>query len=250
MSKISKTFKKYKKVFIPYITVGDVPLPTTAKLVIEMSRAGAHLIELGVPFSDPLADGPTIQAASQRALKRGVTLLQVFDLVKDIRKKTAIPLILMSYYNPIYKFGVKNFATLCNRVGVDGVIVPDLPPEEAKGFGNLDTIFLIAPTSSDTRIKLISKACSGFIYCVSVIGITGAREKLSTEIKGLIKRVRTYTDKPIVVGFGISKREHVREIFKFADGVVVGSALLDVINRHRGRPDLVNIVGDFLRGLL
>jgi len=250
MSKISDTFAKYKKVFIPYITVGDVSLSLTEKLILEMTKRGAHIIELGVPFSDPLADGVTIQRAQERALKRKINIHKIFQLVREIRKKSNIPLILMSYYNPIYKFGVTKFIKEAKLKGVDGVIIPDLPPEEAKDFNGIDTIFLVAPTSTNDRIKLITTLSSGFIYCVSLTGTTGAREKLREDIRSLILKIRKYTDKPIAVGFGISNQEQVREITRVADGVIVGSAILEVINKYRNSPYLVNQVGEFIEYLI
>ncbi|MBI4722786.1 MAG: tryptophan synthase subunit alpha [Candidatus Stahlbacteria bacterium] len=252
MSKISDTFTKYKKVFIPYITVGDVNLSLTEELILEMSKRDAHIIELGVPFSDPLADGPTIQRASERALKRGINFPDIFHLVGKIRKKSNVPIVLMSYYNPIYKFGVQEFMKEAKSEGIDGIIIPDLPPEEASKIRKtkMDTIFLIAPTSTENRIKLIATLSSGFIYCVSVTGTTGARGKLEEDAKNLVSRIRRCTDKPIAVGFGVSTQEQVREIIKLADGVIVGSAILEVIEKYRDSSQLVKIVGDFIEYLI
>ncbi len=260
MTRISQVFAHLKsrgeKVFISYIAAGDPNLEITRRLVLEMEKRGAQIVELGVPFSDPLADGPTIQQASQRALQSGTTLTKILSLVKEIRKRSRIPIILMTYYNPIYRFGVPNFVEKAAEAGVSGIIVPDLPPEEAGGIKDaaqrfqLDTIFLLAPTSTPERIKSVAQASTGFIYCVSVTGVTGARERLSEEVRNLILKVRQYTDKPLGVGFGISTPEQTREIADLADAVIVGSAIIKVIERHLNSPQLVPAVGEFVESLI
>ncbi|MCD5390879.1 tryptophan synthase subunit alpha [candidate division NPL-UPA2 bacterium] len=260
MNRIGERFeelgKKGEKAFIAFITAGDPDLATTRSLVLELERRGVDIIELGVPFSDSLADGPTIQAASERALKNKVSLKDVLALVKDLRRETEIPLALLTYYNPVYKCGLERFVKEAVEGGVDGVIVPDLPPEEGKELKDfaqkmgLDTIFLVAPTSTPERIKLVARYSSGFIYYVSLTGVTGVREELAETIKPTINRIRRSTGKPIAVGFGISKPAQVREIASFADGVIVGSAIVRKVEENLGRKGLVREVGKFVEDLL
>lgn len=259
MSRLAKKFKelkeKKKSAFIAYITAGHPNSNITRGLIFELERCGVDIIELGVPFSDPLADGPVIQAASQHALKNGATLESIIKLVKDIRKKVAFPLCLMSYYNPIYRMGIARFAQKAKEAGVDAVIVPDLPPEEAKGFirlmrrNKVDSVFFASPTSDVKRVKLAARASSGFIYYVSLTGVTGARGKLARDIKEKIKLIKKYTDKPVCVGFGVSRPEQVKEISLFCDGVIVGSAIVKKIADNFGAKDLVEKVGGFVRTL-
>ncbi|MBI3353488.1 MAG: tryptophan synthase subunit alpha [Nitrospirae bacterium] len=257
MSRIEKVFKKLKdnnqKALIPFITAGDPDLDKTGELVMAMEKAGADIIELGVPFSDPIADGPIIQRASYRALKGGVSLRKILGLVKDLRRETSVPIVLMTYYNPVFKYGLSEFVKDAVGEGVDGIIVPDLPPEEGRGIieegmkAGLDTIFLIAPTSTRERIKMISALSRGFIYYVSLTGVTGARESLPTEVEESVKRIKKAADKPIAVGFGISTAEQAKRISSFADGVIIGSAIVGLIERNTGNPDLVRIVSEFVR---
>ncbi|MEA1964572.1 MAG: tryptophan synthase subunit alpha [Candidatus Aerophobetes bacterium] len=240
MNRIEEKFKELKKGgrkgFIPFITWGDPNLTTSKDLVFSLEKAGADIIELGVPFSDPIADGPTIQASSQRALTNKIGLKKVIQCAKDIRKKSPIPLALLSYFNPIYKFGIKNFIKESKNV-VDGVVIPDLPPEEAKllkgsGDDELPLIFLLAPTSTEKRIKLVSQFSQGFIYVVSVSGVTGARKTIPYKIKNLILKIRNFTEKPICLGFGISTPEQVKVVKDWVDGVIVGSALVNIIEKY------------------
>jgi tryptophan synthase alpha chain len=243
-SLIKKTFKrlkdKGKKVFIPYIMAGDPSLEKTKDIVLLFEECGADIVELGVPFSDPLADGPTIQRASERALKNSVTLRKVISLVKDLRQVTRIPLVLMTYFNPVFKYGVENFVKDSMAAGVDGVIIPDLPPDEADDFINLsrrmglDTIFLLAPTSTEDRIKKVTKASSGFIYYVSITGITGAALLLDGSMDVLISKIKKYTDKPVAVGFGVSAPDDASAVAEISDGVIVGSA---IVKRLHNSPD-------------
>jgi tryptophan synthase alpha chain len=241
--------------FIPFITAGDPTLEDTRKLIIEFESQGADIVEVGVPFSDPLADGPIIQASSLRALKNGVSLRKVLGLVEDLRSFTKIPIVLLTYYNPVYNYGITNFVKDAKRCGVDGVIIPDLPPEEADDLrreaddAELATIFLVAPTSTPKRIKLIAEASTGFIYYVSVTGTTGIRERLE-EIKPQLRLIRSITKKPIGVGFGISKREHIQRVATLADAVIVGSAIVKRISDASSREDLVEEVGKFLSNLI
>jgi tryptophan synthase alpha chain len=238
-SLIKKTFKrlkdKGKKVFIPYIMAGDPSLEKTKDIVLLFEECGADIVELGVPFSDPLADGPTIQRASERALKNGVTLRKVLLFVKDLRQLTQIPIALMTYFNPVFKYGVENFIKDSKVAGVDGVIIPDLPPDEAGDFINLsrsmglDTIFLLAPTSTSERIKKVTKASKGFIYYVSITGITGANLLLDGSMEMLIAKIRKYTNRPIAVGFGVSTPLEASAVARLSDGVIIGSAIVKKI---------------------
>ncbi|MEJ2191147.1 MAG: tryptophan synthase subunit alpha [Nitrospirota bacterium] len=236
MTRIGKTFKKLKrkgrKAFIPYIMAGDPSLERTGELIGLLERHGADIVELGVPFSDPLADGPVIQRAAERALKGGVSLRKVIRFVSDIRRKTQIPLVLMTYFNPVFRYGLEAFMRDASEAGVDGVIVPDLPPEEAGEYRKLarahgvDTIFLVAPTSTEERRKKIARASSGFLYYVSITGITGARLALAGEAGESIRALREMSGKPVALGFGVSTPEEARQVAAMADGVIVGSAIV------------------------
>ena len=258
-SRIEEKFKKLKeanqKALIPFITAGDPDLDTTKRLVIEMERAGADIIELGVPFSDPIADGPAIQKASYRSLKSGTTLKKIIGIVKELRRTTEIPLVLMTYYNPVFKYGISEFVRDATDAGVDGIIVPDLPPEEGEGIieegkrHNLNTIFLLAPTSTKERIKIVASASTGFIYYVSLTGVTGARKSLPETVEASVNKIRKATDKPIAVGFGISTAEQAKRIASFADGVIVGSAIVNVIEKNIDKPDLIEKVSGFVKDL-
>lgn len=260
MSRIAETFARLRAEercgFIPFITAGDPDLQTTRQLIIELSRAGATLIELGVPFSDPMADGPTIQRASERALKNGVSVADVLSLIADARRETDVPIILFSYFNPLLQFGLERLCANARRSGVDGLLVTDLSPEEAGAFAailrkhDLDLIFLIAPTSTDERLRMVSNLASGFIYAVSRAGVTGAQSAVSQEAKKLVARARQITELPIVVGFGISTQEQVAEVWRYADAAVVGSAIVAEIEKHKNASDLIARVGAFARALL
>ena len=260
VSRIGAAFKKLdgtgRRGFIPFITAGDPDLQTTRALIVELARAGATLIELGVPFSDPVADGPVIQRASERALVHHVGLADVLSTLTDARRDTDVPVILFSYFNPLLQFGVERLAEESARAGVDGILATDLVPEESAEFNavlarhGLDQIFLVAPTTTDARLRLVAERASGFVYAVSRAGVTGARTDLSSEAARLVERVRVVTELPVAVGFGISKPEHVAEVWRYADAAVVGSALVSEIEKHAGSPDLVARVGRFARSLL
>jgi len=236
MSRIAGKFREIMgrggKAFIPYIMTGDPSIQRTRELVGILEDCGADVIELGVPFSDPLADGPTIQKAAQRALREGVTLHTVIELVATLRDSTQIPIVLMTYYNPIFKYGEERFVTDASSAGVDGIIVPDLPPDEADNIlrfskkTGFDTIFLLAPTSTEERVKRVSRASKGFIYYVSITGITGAKLSLDPSIRSHIEKIKNESKKPVAVGFGISTPEEAAEVSRFADGVIVGSAIV------------------------
>jgi len=250
--KFKELKKKKKKAFIPFITAGDPNLSTTANLVLGFEQAGADIIELGVPFSDPLADGPTIQASSQRALKKGINLSKILKTVGQIRQKSEVPIALMSYYNPIFYYGEAKFIRDAKRCGVDGVIVPDLPPEEAKNFirlakrVGLSTVFFLAPTTTFSRMKRIVKASTGFIYYVSITGVTGVKKGFAKENTAKIRAAKRLTKKPICVGFGVSTPAQVKSMAKMADGVIVGSAIIRQIEKYAGKKNLVKNVTRFV----
>ena len=239
MNRIGKKFQALRhqgaRAFMPYLCAGDPNPELTSKLLLTLVEAGADLIELGVPFSDPIADGPTIQRASERALTHNISLQQILEIVASVRPETDIPIALMSYYNPIFRMGEETFCKAAQAAGVDGLIVPDLPPEQAQPLlevapkYNLATIFLVAPTSPPERMQLIASVSTGFIYCVSVTGVTGARAMLSDEIAPMIAELRKHTDKPISVGFGVSTSEQAAQVAQVADGVIVGSAIINVV---------------------
>jgi len=242
MNRIDKRFKELKKgkkkAFIAYMCAGDPDIATTRKLVLELDKAGVDIVELGIPFSDPLADGPTIQRASQRALKKRVNLKNIFSLIRSLRQRTDIPLVLMGYYNPIYHYGEERFVRDAKAAGADGVIVPDLSLEEADQLirackkYEFDPIFLAAPTSTKKRLKLIASKSKGFIYYVSLTGVTGARKQLPAHIRDHIRDIKRITDKPVCIGFGISSLEQVKQLGSFCDGVIVGSALIGKIEKN------------------
>jgi tryptophan synthase alpha chain len=247
----SELRREGKKGFIPFITAGDPDLATTEKILIELSQAGATVIELGVPFSDPMADGPTIQRSSERALKHDFGLGDLLGTIASARRTIETPIILFSYFNPLLQFGIKRLAEEAKAAGVDGVLVKDLSPEEAGEFdgalraNDLDMIFLVAPTSTDERLKLVAERARGFIYAVSRAGVTGARADVSAEAEKLVNRVRNFSSLPIAVGFGISTKEQVRDVQRYADAVVIGSALVSEIERLQGAN-----IGKFVKNLL
>jgi tryptophan synthase alpha chain len=254
MSRIKKRFESLKntgeKALAVFITAGDPDLATTADLILQMEKAGADIIELGVPFSDPMADGPTIQLSSERALSSGTTLPRILDMVKTVRQHSQIPIILMGYFNPLFLFGADRFTAEAVAAGVDGVLVVDLPPEESEAEGftldarrqGLDVIFLLAPTSSDDRIDKVVKLGRGFIYYVSVTGVTGARKDVSASLSEEVGKIREKSAIPVVVGFGISDPEQAGAVASFADGVVVGSALVKLFEKYQGKELTENVV--------
>ncbi|MBL8012471.1 MAG: tryptophan synthase subunit alpha [Candidatus Omnitrophica bacterium] len=260
MNRIDLKFKQLgnekKKAFIAYITAGDPHLDITEQLVFAFERAGVDIIELGVPFSDPMADGPVIQAASERALKNHVSIKDILDLVKGIRRVSQVPIALMTYYNPVFHMGDEAFVVQASEAGVDGVIIPDLPPEEAGVLrkaslkNDFSTVFFMAPTTTDERLKKITAASTGFIYYVSLTGVTGVKVELSTAIAKDIQRARKVTDKPVCVGFGISTAQHVREAGRYADGVIVGSAIIKEMQKHLESKELVARTSVFVEGLV
>jgi len=258
MSRISGKFAelagKGEKALITFITAGDPDLATTEELILQLERSGADVIELGVPFSDPMADGPTIQLASERALAAGTTLPGILSLVKSVRSKTEIPIILMGYYNPVFLYGIQRFAADASAAGVDGVLLVDLPPEESAEFKaatkehGLDLIFLLTPTSDKSRISRVAKLGSGFIYYVSVTGVTGSRTEVADSVFNEVAAIRQQLSLPLVVGFGISNAERAGLVAAVADGVVVGWALVKYCENFQGEV-LRERLGSFVAGL-
>jgi tryptophan synthase alpha chain len=246
---------KNEKALIAYITAGDPDMAMTEQLLQCLVENGADMIELGVPFSDPMADGPTIQEASQRALAHPFSIAAILDLVRKFRRYSDAPLILFGYYNPLLQYGLEKLAHDARQAGVDGFLVVDLPPEEAGELKRaadsqqLDMIFLLAPTSTDERIAGVTRLASGFVYYVSITGVTGARESLADMMDVYVDKIRKYTDLPVGIGFGVSRPEHVREISRFADAVIVGSAIIKEVQAHAGAPDMLARVGAFVQGL-
>ena len=255
-AEFSKLKREGKRGFIPFITAGDPDLDTTGGLLIELANAGATVIELGVPFSDPMADGPVIQRASERALKHGFGLKEIFATTANVRSRIDTPLVLFSYFNPLLQYGIDKLAHDARAAGIDGILVTDLTPEESTEFSaslklnDLEMIFLVAPTSTDERLRMISAYASGFVYAVSRAGVTGARENLSSEAELLVSRVRKFSSLPVAVGFGISSAEQVAETCTYADAAVVGSAIVAEIEKRAGSPNLVNEVGQYVRSLI
>ncbi len=259
MNRINRKFnqlkRKRKKALITFITAGDPDLGTTEKLVPEMAQSGADIIELGVPFSDPLADGPTIQESSQRALKSGTSLAKILKTVKRLRKITEVPLVLMTYLNPVHRYGCRKFVDECESAGVDGIIVPDLIAEEAGNLitmskkSGLSTIFLAAPTSSPGRIRMIASKSTGFLYYVSLTGTTGERKSISKSLIAELKRIRGMVKIPVACGFGISTPEQAGKVSRYADGVIVGSAIVKIIKKYGKTSRTVKEVKKFVSSL-
>jgi tryptophan synthase alpha chain len=259
MSRLGETFAALRargeRALVAYVTGGDPSLEATARLIVEMDRRGADVIELGVPFSDPLADGPVVQRAAQRALAAGASLRRVLDTVSAARGEVQAPVVLLTYYNPVLAFGLRAFAESAAKAGVDGVIVVDLPPEEAGGLAaeaepaGLDLVHLVAPTSTAGRMRMIARRSRGFIYLVSLTGVTGEREALPPGLEAQVRALRLLTTKPICVGFGIGRPEQVAAVGRLADGVIVGSAIVRLVEEHAAAGDLVARVGDFVAAL-
>jgi tryptophan synthase alpha chain len=247
--------EKKEKSLVVYLTAGDPDLETTRRLILTLEEAGVDIIEIGVPFSDPTADGPVIQAASQRALRRGVTLSGILDMIESLREVSDIPIVLFGYYNPIFSYGNERFAASAKRAGVDGILVVDLPPEESHelrqytDMAGLDFISLIAPTTTDVRIAQIANSATGFLYYISITGVTGTAKPLIQDIKVDVERIRKVSALPLVIGFGISTPAQAAEIASCADGVVVGSALVRLIGENGGKGDLIQIASSFVKDI-
>lgn len=257
MGRIEKKFEslraKNEKALIVYLTAGDPSLDATEKLIFGLEKAGVDILEIGVPFSDPTADGPVIQAASQRALKTGTTLASVLRMVAGIRQTSQIPIVLFGYFNPIFAYGVDKFAGAAKEAGVDGVLVVDLPPEEAGELrvftdaAGLDFISLVAPTTGKERLKTILKSATGFLYYISITGVTGTAQPKIDDIAREVAKIRKLTKMPIAVGFGISSATQAKAIGTLADGVVIGSAVVKLIDENRNSSDLVKIISDYTK---
>jgi tryptophan synthase alpha chain len=258
-SRLTATFAALRargeRALVAYFTAGDPSLAMTRRLVGEAARRGADVIELGIPFSDPLADGPVIQRASQRALAAGMTLPRVLELVREMRGEVSVPLVFLTYYNPILAFGLKAFCRTAVEAGIDGVIVPDVPPEEAAPLraeadpAGLDVVHLVAPTSTPERMRKIARASQGFIYMVSLTGVTGERSELAPELAAQLRALRNITTKPICVGFGISTPAQAAEVGRAADGVIVGSAIVRLVEQYGTSAELLPRVGEFIASL-
>lgn len=255
MNKLDTLFSTNRFALIFYLTVGEFLKEDTLKIVEALIESGADGLELGVPFSDPLADGATIQEAMQVALKRGTSLKDVLELAQEINKKFAIPLLIMGYYNPFYQYNLKRLCSEAKGAGVDGLIVPDLPPEEADELiecareNDLRTVFLLAPTSTEERWKKVGEVTTGFIYYVSVKGTTGERENLPEDIEKKVPKIKEVTKKPVAVGFGVSKPLHIRWLKNFSDGAVIGSALLRVLREHIDNNSRLKKLREFVSSL-
>ena len=251
MNRIAEAFQK-EKVFIPFITCGDPDLETTGKAVRAAAANGAGLIELGIPFSDPTAEGPVIQGANLRALSGGATTDKIFDFVRDLRKDVKIPLVFMTYANVVFSYGAERFLKNCREIGIDGIILPDVPFEEKEEFGGLcrkygvALISMIAPTS-ENRIAMIAREAEGFLYIVSSLGVTGVRSEIKTDLSSILRVVREHTDVPCAIGFGISTPEQAEKMARIADGVIVGSAIIKLLAAH-GK-DAAESVGDYVRSM-
>jgi tryptophan synthase alpha chain len=260
MSRIRDTFVELKRSgrggFIPFITAGDPDLVTTELLLVELAAAGADIIELGVPFSDPVADGEVIQRASERALRKGVTVSDALRCVSNVKEHIDVPIALFSYLNPLLKLGKDRVADEAKHAGVNAVLITDLIVEEAGPWiaafrdSAIDLIFLVAPTTSDERLTRIAQQASGFIYAVSRAGVTGARNEMPRDAESLVKRIRAISDLPVAVGFGISTAEQVQQVWRFADAAVIGSAIVSQVEKLAGSPDLADRVGEFARSFL
>ena len=260
MNRIDLTFSRLRKgrrkAFIAFLTAGYPDLSLTGKLVVEFERQGVDMIELGIPFSDPMADGPVIQESSQAALKHHVSLMDVLELVRDLRRSTQIPLLFMSYYNPVFRMGEQRFVKEASRAGLDGIIIPDLPPEEGRaliksaGNAGIHTVLFAAPTTVPDRLSSIARAAKGFIYYVSVAGVTGARKSLPGDVARRVKAIKRMTKTPVCVGFGVSSSSQVRQVQAVADGVIVGSSIIKKIREYINDPRLVSKTGSYVAALI
>jgi len=263
MSRIERKFqeleRKGRAALVTYFTAGDPTLELTPDIVYKLEESGADMVELGVPFSDPMADGPAIQHSSERSLKNGTSLHDIIKCVAEIRKRSEIPILLFGYYNPFFAYGHRELARDAAEAGVDGLLIVDLPPEEAgdvktaieaEGCNKLDLVFLLAPTSTKERIELVGSSASGFIYLVSVTGVTGARPGMSYDLQTLVREIKAHSSLPVGVGFGVSTPEQAENISRFADAVIVGSAIVRIIEQHGNEKEpLLNELGAFVSEL-
>ncbi|WP_204487374.1 tryptophan synthase subunit alpha [Caldicoprobacter guelmensis] len=258
MNRIDKAFnnlrEKGSKALITYITAGDPDIDTTAELIVEMGKAGADIIELGIPYSDPLADGPVIQRASARALNKGIRIADIMNMARSVRRVTQVPLVYLVYYNSVFKYGIERFVKEAHDVGIDGIIIPDLPLEEkgevfdiTRQYG-IHLIPLVAPTSHE-RIARIVENASGFVYCVSTTGVTGERDQIHTDIKAYMEEVSRYTSLPKAIGFGISKPDMARQFRDYCDGIIIGSAIVSLIEKASSKDEMLENIGQFIRNI-
>jgi tryptophan synthase alpha chain len=256
LSRIASVFARANHTaLIPYITVGYPTIETTLRAVPLFAGIGCDIIELGIPFSDPLADGATIQQASYEALRQGVTTKVCFEVAQELRRRVKIPLVFMTYYNPVLKFGLEKFCSKCAEVGIDGLIIPDLPPEEGQDLEQssrrhaLDLVYLLSPASTEERIRLVTGRSTGFIYLVSLTGVTGARDRLPAGLESFVGSVRKRSEKPLCVGFGISTPEQAKRVAKVADGVIVGSRIVQLLSKDRSVRNACSFVKCLREGL-
>ncbi len=253
MSRLSEIFGARNKCFLPFVTAGHPDLETTLAIMLELAGAGSDIIELGIPFSDPIADGPVIQRSSFSALEHGYSIDDMLDVIRQFRSQWDTGIILMTYLNPVYQYGLERLEARAREVGLDGILISDLTPEEylrLNPFKELETIFLAAPTSSDQRLEVISRSSRGFLYLVARTGVTGRQTDVSESVPVMVERVRRHTDLPIAVGFGITTREDVERVWQWAEGAVVGSAIVQFIEENREVPDLPARVGKLVRSLI
>lgn len=258
MTRIEKKFRYLRennqKALITYITAGDPDLGVTKQLVLEMEKQGADIVEIGIPYSDPVADGPVIQRAAQRALSKKIKIKDIMNVVRELREQTQVPLLYLVYFNCIFQYGVEKFISDCAKVGIDGLIIPDLPYEESMDVREIgmqydvNIIPLIAPTSSG-RIKKIVQNAKGFIYCISSTGVTGVRSDFRTDLLAFMNEIDKYTDIPKAIGFGISSPEHIRELKHFCDGLIVGSAIVKIVEKYKDSDELTDRIGNFVKEL-
>jgi tryptophan synthase alpha chain len=258
VTRIEKKFRYLRennqKALITYITAGDPDLGVTKQLVLEMEKQGADIVEIGIPYSDPVADGPVIQRAAQRALSKKMKIKDIMNVVRELREQTQVPLLYLVYFNCIFQYGVEKFISDCAKVGIDGLIIPDLPYEESMDVREIgmqydvNIIPLIAPTSSG-RIKKIVQNAKGFIYCISSTGVTGVRNNFRTDLLAFMNEIDKYTDIPKAIGFGISSPEHIRELKHFCDGLIVGSAIVKIVEKYKDSDELTDRIGNFVKEL-
>ena len=253
MSRLSAIFKDKGRCFIPFVTAGHPDLERTREILLELARAGSDIIELGIPFSDPIADGPVIQNSSFAALEHGYSMEEYLEVAAWLRERSSVGLILMTYFNPVFTYGLSRLEEKASEAGVDGILISDLTPEEyerMEPFRRLDPIFLAAPTSSDRRLEKVANACRGFLYLVARTGVTGEQTEIGTGLPETVARIRRFSDLPVAVGFGITSRRDVRKVWESAEGAIVGSAIVRTIQENADSPDLAARVGSLARGLI
>ncbi len=250
MSRLSRIFQARERCFIPFVTAGHPGLNATREIILRLVEAGSDIVEIGLPFSDPIADGPVIQQSSFSALRHGYGMEDYFELVHQLRKRTSAGLIFMTYLNPVMRFGLKKLEGAAIEAGLDGVLISDLPPEEhlhLGAFERLETIFMAAPTSSNQRLEKIAAVCQGFVYLVARTGVTGAQTDLRARMPATLRRIRRWSSLPIAVGFGIRSAHDVEQVWQYAEGAVVGSAIVDFIEQHGSDPKLPQLVGGWVK---